>query len=370
MQLVIDGAVFCSEGQGGIRRIYLEALPRMCGLDDGLAVTFATHPTAAALPAHPGISRCRVPDVRKILRPYRVWHRFYGAADSLAWRLRVGSGKGKIWHSTYYSDHNWWRGTRAVMVHDLTYELMPGLFSDAEAVTSLKRRAILAADMVLTISATTADDLTRILGVPRSRIRVVPLGCDRAFWGKDDSAVGVKHIRRQPYLLYVGTRPPYKNLHGLLDAYAKWHRAQEIDLVVVGAPWNQRELGHLTNLGLMDRVSLLSSIGDGDLRDLYRGAVAFVYPSFYEGFGLPLLEAMACGCAVVASRIPSTFEVAEGYPVYFDPADTESLLAALDEALDTSKAAEKKVAASRILGRYTWDNTAREMLQAFRQVAG
>jgi glycosyltransferase involved in cell wall biosynthesis len=369
VHLVIDGAAFCSGGQGGIRRIYLEALPRMFGLDNDLAVTFATHPTAAALPAHPRISFCRVPDVRRILRPYRVWHRFHGAADSLAWRLRVGGGKGKIWHSTYYSDYNWWQGSRAVMVHDMTYELMPGLFPDAEEVISLKRGIILAADLVLTISATTADDLARVVGVPRSRIRVVPLGCDRASWGGPDSAA-VKHIRRRPYLLYVGTRPPYKNFDGLLDAYAKWSHAREIDLVVVGAPWSQRELALLTDAGLTDRVSLLSSVGDADLGDLYRGAAAFVYPSFYEGFGLPLLEAMACGCAIVASRIPSTLEVAERYPVYFDPANTDSLLVALDEVLDTSKTAEKKVAASRILERYTWDNTAREMLQAFRQVAG
>jgi glycosyltransferase involved in cell wall biosynthesis len=368
VHLVIDGVVFCAPGHGGIRRVYLEALPRMCRLDEDLAVAFAVHPSAVLMPEHPRISLCRVPNVRNILRPHRIWRAVHGAADSAAWRIRLGSGKGRIWHSTYYRDHHWWQGKRVVLVHDMTYELMPGLFADAEEVARLKRRAIRAADVVLTNSATTADDLTRILPVPRSSIQVIPLGCDRAFWGNDDPPVSGSGGRPRPYLLYVGSRASYKNFGRLLEAYARWRHTGEVDLVVVGAPWRQHELSLLSATGLLGHVTLLHPVGDEQLRLLYKGAVAFVYPSLYEGFGLPLLEAMACRCAIVASNIPSTVEVAQSYPVYFEPADTDSLLAALDRARDTCRTAEREDLARRILGRYTWDNTAREMLRAFRLI--
>ena len=172
-------------------------------------------------------------------------------------------------------------------------------------------------------------------------------------------------------MLYVGDRTHYKNFRGLLKAYSRWPARRELDLVVISSKgWSDTEWRCLLDLGIARHVCLLTSVEDWELCDLYNQAAALVYPSFYEGFGIPLLEAMACGCPVVASRIPSTEEVAGSCPIYFDARDIESMMAALDVALTegrNSPRCQRGLARAR---KYSWDLTARGMLDVYYELAG
>ena len=169
-------------------------------------------------------------------------------------------------------------------------------------------------------------------------------------------------------MLYVGRRGPYKNFKTLLQAYCVWQRRNEVDLLVVGSAWSEQERKWLAESGCEEQVHLLSGVDDHQLACLYNHAQAFVYPSLFEGFGIPLLEAMACGCPVVASRIPSTLEVAAEHPYYFEPTDENDLLTALDTAFSEGRKSPRVETGIRHAELYSWQKTAQKTLQVYRSL--
>ena len=170
----------------------------------------------------------------------------------------------------------------------------------------------------------------------------------------------------RPFLLYVGRRGKHKNFATLLAAYARWDGRQGNDLLVAGDPWTAEEMRRLNDLGVTGKVRLKTAVSDQELALLYNQAAAFVYPSLYEGFGLPLLEAMACGCPVVASRIPTSLEVGAAVPYYFAPESGDDLLLALDAALRGGRSAAPITEGIRQAAAYSWENSARQTLEVYR----
>jgi glycosyltransferase involved in cell wall biosynthesis len=142
-----------------------------------------------------------------------------------------------------------------------------------------------------------------------------------------------------------------------------------VDLVVVGKPWTPEEEHLLLDRGVGATVRLRTAVEDSRLCRLYNDAAAFLYPSLYEGFGIPLLEAMACGCPIVASRIPSTIEVAGACPIYFDPSDVHSCVEAFDVAMSEGHDSERVRQGIQQAKRYSWDETARRTLNVYRELA-
>jgi glycosyltransferase involved in cell wall biosynthesis len=136
-------------------------------------------------------------------------------------------------------------------------------------------------------------------------------------------------------------------------------------LVVVGTPWSGEEVELLNELGIGGEVYLKTDVTDRELAELYNQAAAFVFPSLYEGFGLPLLEAMACGCPVVASDIPTNRELAREVAAFFEPQAIDDLLIALDQALDDTSSAEKVGWGIERASTYSWDKTARQTLEIY-----
>jgi glycosyltransferase involved in cell wall biosynthesis len=172
-----------------------------------------------------------------------------------------------------------------------------------------------------------------------------------------------------PYLLHVGVRSKHKNFRILLAAYSRWARRNECSLVTVGAPFSNQEMQYMQTTGISSRVHLMSDVDDDRLCQLYNGAAAFVYPSLYEGFGIPLLEAMACGCPIIASCIPSTLEVAGECPIYFEPSDSDDLIAAFDTAIAEGRNSERAHLGLRLVQRYSWDETARKTLEIYHALS-
>jgi glycosyltransferase involved in cell wall biosynthesis len=167
----------------------------------------------------------------------------------------------------------------------------------------------------------------------------------------------------------VGARAGYKNFTALIDAYAGWAKRDEILLVCVGAAWQPAETRLLDERGVTGRVRLLRHIDDERLRRLYNRAVGFVYPSLEEGFGIPLLEAMACGCPIAASHIPSTLEVAGDIPLTFDPTNVDDLRSVLDRLAGAESLAARRAAGLARVQAFSWEKTAQGMLEVYRSVS-
>lgn len=369
LELIVDGVIFQNQSRGGVSRIYSEILPRMCEQDDSLRIALLLKERRALrqpLPAHPSITHVTVPHIDPYLRPARLWGSNAAKVRRLVDRLWIGDGAGKIWHSTYFTQPESWRGAQVVTVVDMIYERYPNLFNGPydQQFREQKRRAVSGAAAVICISETTRRDVQDYYGIGRDKAFVVPLAHSDSFHplenGDDASS------RSRPFLLYVGKRTHYKNFALLLEAYGSWRGRTDVDLLVVSdSDWTPDEQRYLAEFDLDSRVRLLIDIDDEQLRGLYGQAVAFVYPSLYEGFGIPLLEAMACGCTVVASDIPSSREVAGDSPVYFDPTSAEDLRVGLDKALQQVGNQERRAAAIERAANFSWNNTARQTLAIY-----
>ena len=370
LEVVVDGVIFQFQSRGGVSRIYSEILPRMCEQDESLRITLLTKEGRAPLqplPEHASITRRAVPHLDPYLRPWRLCGRFAPAVRRLMDQLWVGDGSGKIWHSTYFTQPHRWRGKQVVTVVDMIYELYPNFFDKPfdDEFREQKRRAVTVAEAVICISETTSRDVQEYYGISRDKTFVVPLAHSETFRPLDYDTRG----ETRPFLLYVGRRAHYKNFDLLLEAYSSWARKSEVDLIVVGdQQWTPDEEKRLAELKLGDEVSLLTKITDEQLRNLYGLAAAFVYPSLYEGFGIPLLEALACGCPVVASDIPSSREVAGDSALYFDPTSSEDLRAVLENVVTSGPDESRRTAGIARAARFSWNETARQTLEVYYSV--
>jgi glycosyltransferase involved in cell wall biosynthesis len=254
-----------------------------------------------------------------------------------------------------------------VTVHDLAFLHDPAMFTARG--TGLFRRSLELikrhADLVLCSSHATLDDCATA-GIPTDRLRHVPLGADavRPVAVADLAEVRSRLGLLKPYLLFVGTKEPRKNLAGLLRAFAQVED-HDHDLVLVGPTGWGDEMTIPSSIA--PRVRALGFLASDDLAAVYAGAAAFVYPSFREGFGLPVAEAMAHGTPVVTSRGTSTEEVAGGAAVLIDPKDPADIARGIAEALaNATTFAEKGRARA---AEMTWVETARLTRAAYDEVA-
>ena len=248
--------------------------------------------------------------------------------------------------------------------HDSTQERFPELFRNAAAIQARKRRLYLRADMVICVSESARRDLIEIYGLLESRTRVVHHGVTPVVAcaaGREDEG--------EPYVLYVGSRSTYKNFLSLVRAFAATGAAQDMRLLVAGGgDWSGRERAAIAELGLERRVTLLPRVDETRLGKLYSDAVLFVYPSLYEGFGMPPLEAMSAGCPVLVSCSSSLPEICGDAAHYFDPAIEGALERELGRLLGDGALLRAKVDAGRArAGRYTWEMAAQGTLEAYRE---
>ena len=263
-----------------------------------------------------------------------------------------------------------------VTVYDLSFLRYPERLSPARrlylrwmtALTCARARRILA------ISQSTADELEALLGIPRSKIDVTPLGYDKRRFAPRSEAEcqRFRHGAGLPerFWLFVGTLEPRKNLPMLLRAYARLEPAERLPLLLGGGlGWRGAEvLAAIERLGLGGSVRHIGYIPAADLPLWYNSAEAFVYPSVYEGFGLPVLEAMACGLPVLTSNASSLPEVAGAVGLRLPPEDEDAWVLALRRAKDDAD--WREAAASLGLQRarqFSWARTATLTLGSYRK---
>jgi len=268
-------------------------------------------------------------------------------------------------------------------IHDLVPLLLPAYRGSpfVRAYTFLQARACARARLILTDSAASMRDILRHLGIPAARVRVVPLGIDDRYHPRDDATV--REFRRvaglpERYIVYAGGLDVRKNVHGLLRGYARARREHDlrVDLAVTGDPDRGGPLfpairEEVERLGIGAHVCLLGAVDDRTLPVLLAAATLAAYPSMYEGFGLPVLEAMASGVPVICSDRSALPEVAGDVALLFDPTDEGAIAAALARGVEDrqfrERAREEGVARART---FTWERTRRLTGAAYRDALG
>lgn len=368
IEIVLDGIIYSSQKAGGISRLFSEILPRICDYDENIHFQLLlNNKNIQSLPQHEHIFYQNTYKVEPFFRPWRLWRYRLASVKNEMNMLAIGNSRKKIWHSTYYAlPPKRWKGAEVVTVHDMIHERYQEFyFSNTwdNDFRDKKRNAIVRADKIISVSQTTKDDLKNILEVDDGKIQVIHNACSPVFRK-------VENIERpsRPFILYVGGRNKYKNFIGLLRAYSMWSKDGEVELVVVGADWSEEEAKNIIELKLSEKVRLILYPDDIVLRDLYNRALAFVYPSLYEGFGIPLLEALSCGCPVIASRIPSTVEIAKDVPIYHEPGNLEQLIANLDQAYCESNSSGRISSGLDIAKLFSWERTAQQTAELYRKL--
>lgn len=361
-------------GVGVLVSNLLRELGSLLPVDD---VTLITQQGAAA---HPLFSRERR---IRTFRPARP-NRFNWMIDQIRLPALLQRSGADIFFAT---DLNSYLTPRAGMrVVAVAYDLIPFLYPEVMASQPwpvrlgwrINFRKLKQADAVIAISQATKDDLVRLFGLAPGRVSVIYPGIDHSLFNlanAGDAARQADVLGRYGisgrYFLYVGDSEWRKNLRRVLEALRGI--PGDIGLVLVGRRARTDETLHrwIGELGLQGRVVTPGFIPDQDLPPLYGAAQAFVFPSLYEGFGLPVAEAMACGCPVITSNVSSMPEVAGEAALLVDPESVDDIRAAMEKSTADPAVRTQMIAAGLLRAhQFSWSRCAEETLSVIRSVAG
>jgi len=364
LRIGIDGRAFASPA-AGIRR-YVSGLTRaLLALGEPIEVVALGGRDSSVLPAGAGF----------IAEPSHP-------PTNLGWML-VGLPRAArraavdVIHAPAYTAPFWSPVPVVLTIHDVSYERHPQWYPYRRdwARRAFYRRSAHAAAHILTISRFSAAEITAAYRIPPEHMTVTHLGVDDAFAPGDPDLPGELPAGvTTPYLLHVGDLHERRNLPMLVEAVLAARRhfgaLPALSLVLVGADLGVGDAvcAMAARAGASDAVIRLGPVSEKRLRTLYRGAIALAYPSLYEGFGLPLVEAMASGTPVIASNTASMPEVLDGAGVLVDPVDGEAWTRAIIDVVNDSQTRGRlRTAGLRRAADFTWERTARLTLEVYRR---
>lgn len=284
------------------------------------------------------------------------------------WAMGSHAKSANLVHHTYYFDREWPQSCRprVLTVYDMIHENFPEQFPDARKVSIAKRRACSDADLVIAISESTKSDLLRFFDLDPSHVTVVHLA------GSLDKQQESEQAFQRPFLLYVGSRSGYKNFSSLIGALRDVDEFVEGDLgltVFGGGPPTEREIAIINAAGLPTNNIVWRSGNDQVLAGLYQHATALVYPSVYEGFGIPPLEAMSLGCPVIAGNNSSIPEVVGNSAVLINTEDLGELTNSIQRLVrDQSFRADYIRRGTEQSKKFSWDRVVDETLAVYERL--
>lgn len=287
------------------------------------------------------------------------------------WRIprELRSHRRELYHSPYYLMPYRTPCPAVVTIHDLIPLLYPHYFTAVQrlAFDVSVRLAARVARIVVADSEATAADLRRLLHLDPRKVRVVLAAADPTLVRASDAVIASTRTRYglpDSYVLYVGSNKPHKNLARLVEAWSLVKKRGQTQLVIGGAWDTAYDAPKMaaTRLGLENEVRWLGSVPQTELAALYSGSAMFVFPSEYEGFGLPVLEAMACGVTVICSNRSSLPEVAGDAAILIEPDDSQAWAEAIGRLLeDAGLRADYAQRSARRAQKFTWGQSARQM---------
>jgi len=368
MSIILDART-ATDHFPGIGRYVVNLSQALTEIAPDLGLTLLYDPSAAA-------TRLTLPDLPRIacsISPFSIQQQW--SVPGILRRARA-----RLYHSPYYLMPYLPGVPSLVTCYDLIPLVYPEYFTATQRLMYRLAHilALRTARVILAISQATKSDLVRAFHVDPQRVHVTPLAADAAFAPRSAAQIAAarsKYALPEQYVLYLGINKPHKNLARLVEAWRLSNinfQISNIKLVIAGQ-WDERypEARQLAEETGLDQVVFAGPVEEANLPALYSGATLFVFPSLYEGFGLPVLEAMACGTPVVCSNTSSLPEVAGDAALQVNPLDVDALAEAIGHALMNDELRrnlrEKGLAQA---ARFSWEQTAQKTQSAYETLNG
>lgn len=362
--VLVDGSVYRFAPSGGAF-VYLNELFKHFPTHPDLTIELVA-PAGTALPRVsapvqsaplPTLSWLPQGRLKESLRPLK------NTLERLFWNKHVKEKA--IYHSVWYYPFPNPQVPSVVMVHDLISEKFPDLYPKEfnTQVNEKKKESIFHATHFIAVSERTKWDLVEYYGVDPHKVDVV-------YHGVDHASFFPTHLKRNtpPYFLYVGGRLNHKNFSRFAKAFRHSKVFASHQVICAGFPWSEEEKNFLVVQGLSEKISLIESPSTEKLRELYQNAEAFVFPSLYEGFGIPIIEAMACGTPVLCSNTGPMPEIAQRAALYFDPFSEEEIATALTKVAEPEFKTQLRNAGLKRAQSFSWEKTAEQTLKVYRKI--
>ena len=363
MKIAFDYQIFSQQSFGGISRYFNSLALKFSKLDHDIKIFAGIHRNKylSSLP-------------KPIVKGYELTKypprsaKLFLLANHYLTNYQIKQWRPDLIHETYYSTSNSASNKlpRIVTAYDMVHELFPKQFKKKEYITQKKISTFNRADHIISISHNTKKDLVKFFDIPPEKITVVHLACD-IFNQTNSNSINSSFIK--PFLLYVGARSGYKNFNRFLEAISKSQKLiNDFDIVAFGGGiLSIKENTLIHSLGFKkDQVRQVGG-DDSVLAALYQEATAFVYPSLYEGFGIPPLEAMAYECPVISSNTSSLPEVVGQAGEYFNPEEIESIKLSIENVVySPSRTLALKAKGLERINHFSWEKCAQDSLKVYR----
>jgi glycosyltransferase involved in cell wall biosynthesis len=367
MRVFFDGKIFSSQRRGGISRLFFE-LMSLFGQTQRLEQILYKGAYIDQYPFKKEWFKKCYGFRRPVIRGYRLIKIFDDMCMELTYNLNADSGL--IYHSTYYRVPRRPQGPVVVHAYDMIHELFGGDSSTKE----LKKKAFDLADLIVSISEATKKDICEIYQIDSKKIIVVYPGVSNIFRLQNSDISGnltTEKNNERPYVLYVGNRGWYKNFDLLLNTFIRRKYFNDFDLVLAGGEkkFTVRQKEALSKCSGKRPWIKHKAYNDTELAELYSKAKAFIFPSLYEGFGLSSVEAMACGCPVIASNTSSISEVVGDAALLFNPEDPDDLGRKMDILISDKSVSIDLIRKGRLRAqRFTWEAMADAVYEGYSRL--
>ena len=363
MKIIFDHQIFSQQAYGGISRYFYELSKKL--IDSGNSVEIRAPLYVSKLFQQNDINRPQGIYIPKIPRTAGLMKSINNFLSSFSIR---NTNNVEVYHETYFTkaDNCPKSAARIVTVYDMIHERFPESLKPGDRISDIKKFSLNRSDHIISISNNTREDLIDFFNIRPEKISVVHLG----YMHRE---IIRPHIIKlpKPYLLYVGDRGGYKNFSGLITAYANSAPLRdELNLICFGGgKFKMDELNLISHLGL-EKSKVMQQSGDDDLLGyIYANATAFVYPSLYEGFGIPPLEAMSYGCPVVCSETSSIPEVVGDASEFFDPHSIDSISNAIENVVYNDPKRQELIKKGYGQAKlFSWGKCAADTLNVYKEV--
>jgi len=363
MEIFYDNEIFIMQKYGGISRYFYEIIKRLSGFKNYFAdvykgININMYPIEDYAGSNVKISGSKIkfiPGTKFII----------GKIQEPLFYIKYQNTDFDIFHSTYYRKIMKKQGSKRVTtVHDFTHEKYPGYFSKLDKTSSNKKYAIENSDGIICISQTTRNDLLNYFRIDENKIKVIYHG------NSLDEEPGTKPLYEFPYICFVGSRKGYKNFDKFIYAYSKSETLKKnLNIVCFGGGgFSGKEIKYFEELKIRSKMFQISG-KDKLLANIYKFAFMFVYPSLYEGFGIPILEAMHYGCPVLASNGSSLSEIGGNAAEYFEPDNYEEILNKMELVFENRQIRELLIEKGNVRKKdFSWDKCSEETYNFYKEV--